>query len=259
MSQEIVYDDVSPADFCKRLNFLRSSKFQPDLVIHGRQDATVVAHQLIMASRFPYLEKQLVKTKNGSVAKLAWSKYPTCVIESIVSFAYTGSILLTISNVLPVLVMAKALQSESLVNSCLRFLIPKLTMENVRTAWKLAEQIEISKLKDACFDCMEANITAFINTPMLKGMKFESFVHLLQRKLNVSEEDKFDTITYWVEADASSKRFNKVSDVLELISQDHLSLGFIVNMFASVTPFNNDANTKELLKEASQWYTSTSR
>jgi len=120
--------------------------------------------------------------------------------------------------------MAKALQSESLVKSCLRFLVPKLTMANLRPAWKLADQISIPDLKDACLNCMQTNINSFIDTPMLTGMKLESFLHLFKRKLNVNEETKFNVITSWVEADASKKRFGKVSNVLEVISQAKLDL-----------------------------------
>lgn len=117
----------------------------------------------------------------------------------------------------------------------------RLTMENLKLAWKVADQTDLQELEDACLNYMHAHFTNFLESPLLTGMKFGPLLNLFKREICVpnAEEVKFDAIASWVEADKSGKRYQHLTDVLETISKAHLSQTFIVKQLAALTPATN--------------------
>lgn len=135
--------------FLRRMNHLRQKHYRPDLVI---KVVSISSHDLpscfreVIIDRFLHTKSSwppgsnLLRTrsKNLNTALLPkqlgpnfqpgryWSiKIIESIIKCVVSFAYSGSIQLTKSNVLHVLLIATNLKSAYLVESCVQFMLPR--------------------------------------------------------------------------------------------------------------------------------------
>ena len=209
------------------------------------------AHRIILAGVSPYLRAMFTNGMLESAQrKVEIGGIDASTMESLIDFAYTGSIEVNIENVQCLLAGASLLNITPLRNACSNFLRSQLDSGNC---------IGIRQFADL-YSCVELELAAreFINQNFMEIMKNEEFLQLTFRnltellksdKLQVrSEEDVYVAFESWLFKDYESRE-GFIPDILQCIRFPQLSLEFLQSKVYSSNYIKSNTRCHRILAE----------
>uniref|UniRef100_A0A5K3F266 BACK domain-containing protein n=1 Tax=Mesocestoides corti TaxID=53468 RepID=A0A5K3F266_MESCO len=193
----------------------RLGKFT-DVRIETKDGHEVVAHRVVLASRFPHLEQAVTDCVGGS---LKWRRYDRNIVEAVVVFAYTGSIEISMDNAVRLFLMANDLGSRTITSWCAEFLQPRVSRENVEQIWSVANATRNTHMINICVPFIAAHFDSIATQVTFHStIELDSLSSLLSddRLVSVAGTAKLRTIANWFEANSTANK----EDVTAFVDED---------------------------------------
>ncbi|XP_044130133.1 kelch-like protein 29, partial [Bufo gargarizans] len=204
-------DPWYPKEMLKELNQQRRSKEFTDLkiIVEGKE---FEVHQNILASCSLYF-KDLIKrsskeqAKNGEKLELAMSNINAEVLELLLEFVYTGSLIIDSANAKILLESASKFQFHTFCKVCVSFLEKQLTANNCLGILAMAEAMQCVELYNMAKAYALQNFSDVANQEEILNISREDFVSYISNdSLNTkAEELVYETMIKWIKKDPANR------------------------------------------------------
>ncbi|XP_061900929.1 kelch-like protein 29 isoform X1 [Entelurus aequoreus] len=251
-------DPGHPKEMLKELNQQRRAKEFTDLkiIVEGKE---FEVHQNVLASCSLYF-KDLVKrssgeTRNGEMLKLSMSNIAADVLQQLLEFVYTGSLVIDSANAKTLLEVANKFQFSTFCKVCVSFLEKQLTAANCLGVLAMAEAMSCTELHNM------AKAFALQNFPEVAGQeeilsvsKEDLVAYLSNDSLNTkAEELVYETVIKWIKRDSSS-RVQHLSELLAAVRLPFIHPSYLLNVVDNEELIKSSEACRDLVNEAKRYH-----
>uniref|UniRef100_A0A3P9PRR4 Kelch like family member 29 n=1 Tax=Poecilia reticulata TaxID=8081 RepID=A0A3P9PRR4_POERE len=251
-------DPGHPKEMLKELNQQRRTKEFTDLkiIVEGKE---FEVHQNVLASCSLYF-KDLVKrssgeTKSGEMLELTMSNIGADVLELLLEFVYTGSLVIDSANAKTLLEAANKFQFNTFCKVCISFLEKQLTAANCLGVLAMAEAMSCTELHNM------AKAFALQNFPEVAGQeeilsvsKEDLVAYLSNDSLNTkAEELVYETVIKWIKQDPSS-RVQHLSELLAVVRLPFIHPSYLLNVVDNEELIKSSEACRDLVNEAKRYH-----
>ncbi|XP_070843144.1 kelch-like protein 29 isoform X1 [Chaetodon trifascialis] len=251
-------DPGHPKEMLKELNQQRRAKEFTDLkiIVEGKE---FEVHQNVLASCSLYF-KDLVKrssgeTRSGEVLELNMSNISADVLELLLEFVYTGSLVIDSANAKTLLEAANKFQFNTFCKVCVSFLEKQLTAANCLGVLAMAEAMSCTELHNM------AKAFALQNFPEVAGQeeilsvsKEDLVAYLSNDSLNTkAEELVYETVIKWIKQEPSS-RVQNLSDLLAVVRLPFIHPSYLLNVVDNEELIKSSEACRDLVNEAKRYH-----
>ncbi|KAF7658855.1 hypothetical protein LDENG_00006340 [Lucifuga dentata] len=194
----------------KELNQQRRAKEFTDLkiIVEGKE---FEVHQNVLASCSLYF-KDLVKrssgeSRNGEMLELKMSNIGADVLELLLEFVYTGSLVIDSANAKTLLEAANKFQFNTFCKVCVSFLEKQLTAANCLGVLAMAEAMSCTELHNMAKAFALQNFPEVaVQEEILSVSKEDLVAYLSNDSLNTkAEELVYETVIKWIKQDPNTR------------------------------------------------------
>uniref|UniRef100_A0A3P8UMG7 Kelch like family member 29 n=1 Tax=Cynoglossus semilaevis TaxID=244447 RepID=A0A3P8UMG7_CYNSE len=251
-------DPGHPKEMLKELNQQRRAKEFTDLkiIVEGKE---FEVHQNVLASCSLYF-KDLVKrssgeTRSGEMLELNMSNISADVLELLLEFVYTGSLVIDSANAKTLLEAANKFQFNTFCKVCVSFLEKQLTAANCLGVLAMAEAMSCTELHNM------AKAFALQNFPEVAGQeeilsvsKEDLLSYLSNDSLNTkAEELVYETVIKWIKQDPSS-RVQHMSELLAVVRLPFIHPSYLLNVVDNDELIKSSEACRDLVNEAKRYH-----
>lgn len=251
-------DPGHPKEMLKELNQQRRAKEFTDLkiIVDGKE---FEVHQNVLASCSLYF-KDLVKrssgeTRSGDKLELTMSNIGADVLELLLEFVYTGSLVIDAANAKTLLEAANKFQFNTFCKVCVSFLEKQLTAGNCLGVLAMAEAMSCTELHNM------AKAFALQNFPEVAGQeeilsvsKDDLVAYLSNDSLNTkAEELVYETAIKWIKRDPST-RVQHVSELLAAVRLPFIHPSYLLNVVDNEELIKSSEACRDLVNEAKRYH-----
>uniref|UniRef100_A0A3B3Y1Y5 BTB domain-containing protein n=1 Tax=Poecilia mexicana TaxID=48701 RepID=A0A3B3Y1Y5_9TELE len=251
-------DPGHPKEMLRELNQQRRTKEFTDLkiIVEGKE---FEVHQNVLASCSLYF-KDLVKrssgeTKSGEMLELTMSNIGADVLELLLEFVYTGSLVIDSANAKTLLEAANKFQFNTFCKVCISFLEKQLTAANCLGVLAMAEAMSCTELHNM------AKAFALQNFPEVAGQeeilsvsKEDLVAYLSNDSLNTkAEELVYETVIKWIKQDPSS-RVQHLSELLAVVRLPFIHPSYLLNVVDNEELIKSSEACRDLVNEAKRYH-----
>uniref|UniRef100_A0A0X3P7T0 BTB domain-containing protein n=1 Tax=Schistocephalus solidus TaxID=70667 RepID=A0A0X3P7T0_SCHSO len=255
-------DAIPLVTVCPELEALRVANTNPDIVITVKDEGTVNAHRHILSARVPHLKESLCGPTTEENTRLSWPTHTQEIVETVISYLYTGQIVITVANVKQVYALAKCLRLDRLEEWCQGFIIDRLHISNIADIWCLASATNAQIFKVPCMDLIKLHFEEFVNLPVFAQMDYDTLLVLIESDdLCVSNEEKVvEAITKWIEAGKCSEgqaneRASRLIDFMAKIRWGYTSKEFRLAAMSNHQLISSSVQCLQKLGQIEHWLT----
>ncbi|KAH9281704.1 Kelch-like protein 7 [Echinococcus granulosus] len=151
---------------CLRFEDLRHRKKLLDLKIVTCERREISAHRIVLAVRFPLIEKALPAEANNC---LLWTRFSADIVEAALSYAYTGVVQINSNNALCLFLLAVNLGCEIIMDWCVDFLSSRVNLDNVAEVWAVANSTLHEKLMTLCLPVIRVHFEKLITNSVFSA------------------------------------------------------------------------------------------
>ncbi|XP_055728154.1 kelch-like protein 29 [Salvelinus fontinalis] len=251
-------DPGHPKEMLKELNQQRRAKEFTDLkiIVEGKE---FEVHQNVLASCSLYF-KDLVKrssgeTRSGEMLELQMSDIGAEVLELLLEFVYTGSLVIDSANAKTLLEAANKFQFNTFCKVGVSFLEKQLTAGNCLGVLGMAEAMRCTELHNM------AKAFALQNFPEAAGQeeilnvsKEDLVAYLSNDSLNTkTEELVYETAINWIKRDPTS-RVQHVSELLAVVRLPFIHPSYLLNVVDNEELIKTSEACRDLVNEAKRYH-----
>ncbi|XP_078702529.1 kelch-like protein 26 isoform X2 [Branchiostoma floridae x Branchiostoma belcheri] len=169
-------------------------------VILEASGQTLAAHKLVLAIFSDYFRAMftagMVEANSGKV-QLVGVHFSS--LQTVVAFAYTSKITLSMDNVENVVDLSFYLQCAILTNLCSDFLLSNITISTCAKISKVASDYHMMMVQGRVDKFLAENFATFVQTEAFLNLPmFKVACLLMSNSLNVKEEDIFEAALKWL-------------------------------------------------------------
>lgn len=223
------------------------------LVVEGRK---LSAHKVILAATIPYFRGMFtldMMEANMKEINIEDMNYET--VDALLSFAYTGELRISTSNVQSIMLGANFFQMLQVVEHCGQFLLTRLHPSNALSIREFCKLMCVEKaISEKTDDYIQKHFTAVAKDEDFKKLCLEDTVILLDSdNLYVdSEEQIFVAAMEWLKVDKS--RHEHASKILLCVRLPLLSPTYLSSIVASNWIIKKDIPCRDLIDEAKDYH-----
>uniref|UniRef100_A0A4W5JWS0 Kelch like family member 29 n=1 Tax=Hucho hucho TaxID=62062 RepID=A0A4W5JWS0_9TELE len=251
-------DPGHPKEMLKELNQQRRAKDFTDLkiIVEGKE---FEVHQNVLASCSLYF-KDLVKRSSGEMRsgeklELQMSNIGADVLELLLEFVYTGSLVIDSANAKTLLEAANKFQFNTFCKVGVSFLEKQLTAGNCLGVLGMAEAMRCTELHNM------AKAFALQNFPEAAGQeeilnvsKEDLVAYLSNDSLNTkTEELVYETAIKWIKRDPTS-RVQHVSELLAVVRLPFIHPSYLLNVVDNEELIKTSEACRDLVNEAKRYH-----
>uniref|UniRef100_A0A8C8H596 BTB domain-containing protein n=1 Tax=Oncorhynchus tshawytscha TaxID=74940 RepID=A0A8C8H596_ONCTS len=251
-------DPGHPKEMLKELNQQRRAKEFTDLkiIVEGKE---FEVHQNVLASCSLYF-KDLVKrssgeTRSGEMLELRMSDIGADVLELLLEFVYTGSLVIDSANARTLLEAANKFQFNTFCKVCVSFLEKQLTVGNCLGVLAMAEAMRCTELHNM------AKAFALQNFPEVAGQeeilcvsKEDLVAYLSNDSLTTkAEELVYETAIKWIKQDPTA-RVQHVSELLAVVRLPFIHPSYLLNVVDNEDLIKTSEACRDLVNEAKRYH-----
>ncbi|XP_036831941.1 kelch-like protein 29 isoform X1 [Oncorhynchus mykiss] len=251
-------DPGHPKEMLKELNQQRRAKEFTDLkiIVEGKE---FEVHQNVLASCSLYF-KDLVKrssgeTRSGEMLELRMNDIGADVLELLLEFVYTGSLVIDSANARTLLEAANKFQFNTFCRVCVSFLEKQLTVGNCLGVLAMAEAMRCTELHNM------AKAFALQNFPEVAGQeeilcvsKEDLVAYLSNDSLTTkAEELVYETAIKWIKQDPTA-RVQHVSELLAVVRLPFIHPSYLLNVVDNEDLIKTSEACRDLVNEAKRYH-----
>ncbi|TRY65038.1 hypothetical protein DNTS_018545, partial [Danionella cerebrum] len=246
-------DPGHPKEMLKELNQQRQAKEFTDLklIVEGRE---FEVHQNVLASCSLYF-KDLVKSsspeqQSSSCEKLVLSvsSITAEVLEMLLEFIYTGSLVMDLARAKPLLEAASRFQFHT-------FCRKQLSVSNCLGILSMADAMHSSELQNMARAFALQNFPEVARQEEILNISKEDLIHFLCNDgLNTrAEELVYETVIKWIKRDPDN-RVQHVSELLAVVRLPFIHPSYLLNVVDSEDLIKSCEACRELVNEAKRYH-----
>lgn len=246
-----VCDATYGSNLMEGLSRMRQDDFLCDLTI-GTKTKSFTVHKVVMASCSEYFHNIL--KKDPSTQRVDLNDMSPLGLATVITYAYTGKLTLSLYTIGSSLSSAIYLQIETLVKMCCDFLMQEINVDNCMYVANIAETYALKSTKEAAQKFIRDNIIDFSETDQFSKLTFDQINELLiDDDLQLpSEITAFQIAMKWLDFD--EKRMKYAADLLSNIRFGTISAQDLVNYVQTVPRMMQDAECHRLLVDAMNYH-----
>ncbi|XP_072558968.1 kelch-like protein 29 isoform X2 [Paramormyrops kingsleyae] len=251
-------DPWHPKEMLKELNQQRRAKEFTDLkiIVEGKE---FEVHQNVLASCSLYF-KDLVKRsmgekRNGEKLELSMSGVGADVLELLLEFVYTGSLVIDAANAKTLLEAANKFQFNTFCKVCVSFLEKQLTAANCLGVLAMAEAMRCTELHSMAKAFALQNFPEVAAQEEILNISNEDFINYLSNdSLNTkAEEVVYETVIKWIKKDPTC-RVQHVSELLAVVRLPFIHPSYLLNVVDNEELIKSSEACRDLVNEAKRYH-----
>ncbi|KAM8953751.1 kelch-like protein 29 [Pelodytes ibericus] len=252
-------DPWYPKEMLKELNQQRKAKDFTDLkiIVEGKE---FEVHQNILASCSLYF-KDLIKrssrdsAKSGEKLELAMSNINAEVLELLLEFVYTGSLIIDSANAKILLEAASKFQFHTFCKVCVSFLEKQLTANNCLGILAMAEAMKCVELYSMAKAYALQNFPEVANQDEILNISREDFVSYISNdSLNTkAEELVYETVIKWIKKDPTT-RAQHAAELLAVVRLPFIHPSYLLNIVDNEELIKSSEACRDLVNEAKRYH-----
>uniref|UniRef100_A0A1L8DM91 Kelch-like protein diablo n=1 Tax=Nyssomyia neivai TaxID=330878 RepID=A0A1L8DM91_9DIPT len=215
------------------------------------EDHSFSAHRIVLSATIPYFYAMFTNNMAESrIKEITMKEIEPQALESLINFAYSGSIKIDSQNVQGLMMGASFLQLGKVRDACADFLISKFSAHNVLGIRYFADSLSCTHLVSAADKFIHQYFYLVAESDEFLGLCFEELIDLVRRdELNVPSEEKiFDACMKWVKHENS--RTALLPRVLANVRLPLLSPQFLADHVATEELIKTSHQCRDLVDEA---------
>uniref|UniRef100_A0A3P9LLE0 Kelch-like family member 29 n=1 Tax=Oryzias latipes TaxID=8090 RepID=A0A3P9LLE0_ORYLA len=254
-------DPGHPKEMLKELNQQRRAKEFTDLkiIVEGKE---FEVHQNVLASCSLYF-KDLVKRfafvplshQNGEMLELTMSNIGADVLELLLEFVYTGSLVIDSANAKTLLEAANKFQFNTFCKVCVSFLEKQLTAANCLGVLAMAEAMRCTELHNMAKAFALQNFPEVAGQEEILSVSEEDLVaYLSNDSLNTkAEELVYETVIKWIKRDPNA-RVQHLSELLAVVRLPFIHPSYLLNVVDNEELIKSSEACRDLVNEAKRYH-----
>ncbi|XP_077075988.1 kelch-like protein 29 [Siphateles boraxobius] len=251
-------DPSHPKEMLKELNQQRREKEFTDLkiIVEGKE---FEVHQNVLASCSLYF-KDLVKrssreTGTGEKLELKMTNIGADVLELLLEFVYTGSLVIHSANAKTLLEAANKFQFNTFCKVCVSFLEKQLTAANCLGVLAMAEAMCCTELHNMAKAFALQNFPDVAGQDEILSISKEDLVNYLSNdSLNTkAEELVYETVIKWIKKDPVS-RVQHISELLAVVRLPFIHPSYLLNVVDNEELIKSSEACRDLVNEAKRYH-----
>ncbi|XP_049306550.1 kelch-like protein 3 [Bactrocera dorsalis] len=169
--------------------------------------ALVPAHRLILAAASPYFEN-LFSGDQGNNPIIEINDIDSDIFERLITFCYTGQMLITVNNVGAMLKAAIILKLDDAITSCVDYLMSHINEYTIQAVYTLERETHCKLLIQKIIEYETQNFVEINQRREFLNFNVEKMQRILESdNLNITrEEDAFDAIKRWFNHDVPARQ-----------------------------------------------------
>ncbi|KAL1254065.1 hypothetical protein QQF64_016294, partial [Cirrhinus molitorella] len=242
----------------KELNQQRREKEFTDLkiIVEGKE---FEVHQNVLASCSLYF-KDLVKrssreTGSGEKLELKMTNIGADVLELLLEFVYTGSLVIHSANAKTLLEAANKFQFNTFCKVCVSFLEKQLTAANCLGVLAMAEAMCCTELHNMAKAFALQNFPDVAGQDEILSVSKEDLVNYLSNdSLNTkAEELVYETVIKWIKKDPVN-RVQHISELLAVVRLPFIHPSYLLNVVDNEELIKSSEACRDLVNEAKRYH-----
>ena len=252
-------EEKEEADFSRtvlrKVHALRCHRKLCDVALRagGRE---IPAHRVVLSASSSYFLAMFTHELLESEQEVVEIKdMDADILSSLVDFAYTGEISVTVENVQEILSAASLLQISHVQNLCCEFLKNQLDASNCLGIKCFAEANGCSQLSDIINTFARQHFQDVASGSEFLNNNWESVASLISSsELNVKrEEEVYTSVLEWVKQ-SPSERTGHLPDLLSCVRLPMLSVPFLMEKVDSEPLIRENIHCRDLVDEAKKYH-----
>ncbi|KAG1947541.1 kelch-like protein 38 [Pimephales promelas] len=215
------------------LNTLRKDQKFTDVVLCS-EGKELPCHRNVLVSSSPYFYAMFCSCfLETQKPRIDLQGVPYDILASIVEYVYTGSIGITMEQVLPLMQAASMLQYGRLFEACSTFLQTQLSPDNCLSMIRLSEILHCSSLQEKARELAVKSFSDVAVSEDFCELSLPELVSYLEDdKLCVEEEQVFETLLAWIHHDPFS-RCSTIHDLFRRVRLRHVHPSYLFQFIAN--------------------------
>ncbi|XP_053880007.1 kelch-like protein 29 isoform X1 [Malaclemys terrapin pileata] len=252
-------DPWHPKEMLKELNQQRRAKEFTDLkiIVEGKE---FEVHQNVLASCSLYF-KDLIKrsprdsSRGGEKLELAMSNLTAEVLELLLEFVYTGSLIIDSANAKTLLEAASKFQFHTFCKVCVSFLEKQLTASNCLGILAMAEAMQCSELYNMAKAYALQIFPEVANQEEILNISKDDFISYMSNdSLNTkAEELVYETVIKWIKKDAAL-RAQYAAELLAVVRLPFIHPSYLLNVVDNEELIKSSEACRDLVNEAKRYH-----
>uniref|UniRef100_K7FN11 Kelch like family member 29 n=1 Tax=Pelodiscus sinensis TaxID=13735 RepID=K7FN11_PELSI len=252
-------DPWHPKEMLKELNQQRRAKEFTDLkiIVEGKE---FEVHQNVLASCSLYF-KDLIKrsprdsSRGGEKLELAMSNLTADVLELLLEFVYTGSLIIDSANAKTLLEAASKFQFHTFCKVCVSFLEKQLTASNCLGILAMAEAMQCSELYNMAKAYALQIFPDVANQEEILNISKDDFISYMSNdSLNTkAEELVYETVIKWIKKDAAL-RAEYAAELLAVVRLPFIHPSYLLNVVDNEELIKSSEACRDLVNEAKRYH-----
>ncbi|NXA49220.1 KLH29 protein, partial [Nothocercus julius] len=255
-----LFDCTVPSDkMLKELNQQRRAKEFTDLkiIVEGKE---FEVHQNVLASCSLYF-KDLIKrsprdgSRSGEKLELAMSNLTADVLELLLEFVYTGSLIIDSANAKTLLEAASKFQFHTFCKVCVSFLEKQLTASNCLGILAMAEAMQCTELYNMAKAYALQIFPEVANQEEILNISKDDFISYMSNdSLNTkAEELVYETVIKWIKKDAAI-RAQYAAELLAVVRLPFIHPSYLLNVVDNEELIKSSEACRDLVNEAKRYH-----
>ncbi|CAI2348663.1 unnamed protein product [Caenorhabditis sp. 36 PRJEB53466] len=214
------------------------------------------AHKVVLAATIPYFRGMFtLDLMEANMKEISIEDMNYDTVEQLLSFAYTGELRISTSNVQSIMMSANFFQMLEVVQHCGTFLLTRLHSSNALSIREFCKMMCVEEgIVEEANDFVQKHFTAVAKEDDFKRLPVEDLIELLQNdNLYVdSEEQIYEFAMDWLRAEEG--RHELASRVLPCVRLPLLSPTYLSSIVASNPIIKKDIPCRDLIDEAKDYH-----
>ncbi|KAM5156585.1 kelch-like protein 38 [Mantella aurantiaca] len=246
----LFHDKDLSCDLLRELNKLREASILTDVII-CTDDCDFPCHRNVMASSSPYFKAMFCNNFRESIqGRVTLLGIDADTFRQIITYVYTGEILISFDNVFHLIQASSLLQYDKLLGICSEFLQDQMTPQNCLSMICFSEVFSCKNLKEKA---RQMALQCFKEVSLSEDLKELSVSELLDYlgddDLYGEEEQVFETLMAWIRHDVQGRK-GHLQELFRKVRLEYVHPMFLFHFIANDPLIQSSIFCRTMLESA---------